>query len=132
MTNPSEQSSTTNLGPLAGIRVLELGSLIAGPFASRMLGEFGAEVIKVETPGSGDPIRKWRVLHEGNGGFAYTAGAGKQIGVVQALIVESVGKGFDHMGLTHQRIKVSRSPFSSQSLRYSLIHSDWVHVCVHG
>ncbi len=66
MTNPSEQSSTTNLGPLAGIRVLELGSLIAGPFASRMLGEFGAEVIKVETPGSGDPIRKWRVLHEGN------------------------------------------------------------------
>lgn len=53
-------------GPLQGIRVLELGTLIAGPFASRMLGEFGAEVIKVETPGSGDPIRKWRVLHEGN------------------------------------------------------------------
>ncbi len=49
-----------------GIRVVELGSLIAGPFASRMMGEFGAEVIKVETPGSGDPIRKWRVLHEGN------------------------------------------------------------------
>ena len=66
MTNSPEQSSPVNNGPLAGIRVLELGSLIAGPFASRMLGEFGAEVIKVETPGTGDPIRKWRVLHEGN------------------------------------------------------------------
>ncbi|HEX4878689.1 MAG TPA: CaiB/BaiF CoA-transferase family protein [Limnobacter sp.] len=53
-------------GPLAGLRVLELGTLIAGPFASRMLGEFGAEVIKVETPGTGDPIRTWRVMHEGN------------------------------------------------------------------
>ncbi|HEX4842694.1 MAG TPA: CaiB/BaiF CoA-transferase family protein [Limnobacter sp.] len=53
-------------GPLAGLRVLELGTLIAGPFASRMLGEFGAEIIKVETPGSGDPIRTWRVMHEGN------------------------------------------------------------------
>lgn len=53
-------------GPLEGIRVLELGTLIAGPFASRLLAEFGAEVIKVETPNGGDPIRKWRVLHEGN------------------------------------------------------------------
>lgn len=59
-------AENTPLGPLNGIRVIELGTLIAGPFASRILGEFGAEVIKVETPGSGDPIRKWRVLHEGN------------------------------------------------------------------
>ena len=70
--------------------------------------------------------------NSGNGGFAYTAGAGEQIGMVQALIVERVGEGFNHMGLAHQRIKVSRSPFSCQSLRYGLIHSDWVHVCVHG
>ncbi|MEZ5649206.1 MAG: CoA transferase [Burkholderiaceae bacterium] len=55
-------------GPLAGIRVLELGQLIAGPFAARMLSDFGADVIKVEPPArpgaeGGDPLRKWRKLH---------------------------------------------------------------------
>lgn len=53
------------LKPLSGIRVLEMGQLIAGPFAAKMLGEFGAEVIKIEVPGKGDPLRKWRLLHEG-------------------------------------------------------------------
>jgi crotonobetainyl-CoA:carnitine CoA-transferase CaiB-like acyl-CoA transferase len=52
-------------GPLSGIRVLELGTLIAAPFASRLMAEFGAEVIKIETPESGDPLRKWRKLHRG-------------------------------------------------------------------
>ncbi len=56
---------TSKSKPLAGIRVLELGQLIAGPFAARMLAAFGAEVIKVEPPGTGDPLRKWRLLHEG-------------------------------------------------------------------
>jgi formyl-CoA transferase len=51
--------------PLEGIRVLELGQLIAGPFASKILAEFGADVIKIEPPGTGDPLRKWRMLHEG-------------------------------------------------------------------
>src|SRR3546814_20196513 len=51
--------------PLAGIRVLELGQLIAGPFAAKMLGEFGAEVIKVEPPVKGDPLRIWRLIREG-------------------------------------------------------------------
>lgn len=51
--------------PLSGIRVLELGQLIAGPFAAKMLGEFGADVIKIEPPGKGDPLRNWRMLHEG-------------------------------------------------------------------
>lgn len=51
--------------PLSGIKVLELGQLIAGPFATKMLAEFGAEVIKVEPPLRGDPLRKWRLLHEG-------------------------------------------------------------------
>jgi formyl-CoA transferase len=53
-------------GPLAGIKVLELGTLIAGPFCARLLGEFGADVIKVESPDGGDPIRQWRVLKDGN------------------------------------------------------------------
>ena len=52
-------------GPLTGVRVLELGSLIAGPFAGKTLGDFGAEVIKVEPPGEGDPLRKWRRLRNG-------------------------------------------------------------------
>ncbi|MDX3905685.1 MAG: CaiB/BaiF CoA-transferase family protein [Pigmentiphaga sp.] len=50
---------------LEGIRILELGQLIAGPFAARTLADFGAEVIKIEPPGQGDPLRKWRMLHEG-------------------------------------------------------------------
>jgi formyl-CoA transferase len=52
-------------GPLKGLKVLELGQLIAGPFAAKTLADFGAEVIKFETPGSGDPLRKWRLLKDG-------------------------------------------------------------------
>jgi formyl-CoA transferase len=50
---------------LAGVRVVEMGQLIAGPFCGKTLGEFGAEVIKIEPPGSGDPLRNWRLLKEG-------------------------------------------------------------------
>ena len=52
-------------GPLAGIKVLELGQLIAGPFAAKTLADFGADVIKVEPPAGGDPLRKWRLLKDG-------------------------------------------------------------------
>ena len=45
--------------PLAGLRVTELGTLLAGPFCGQLLGDFGAEVVKVEDPGRGDPMRQW-------------------------------------------------------------------------
>ncbi|MFJ3470853.1 CaiB/BaiF CoA transferase family protein [Pseudomonas sp. NPDC090201] len=51
--------------PLEGIKVVEMGQLIAGPFAAKILAEFGAQVIKIEPPASGDPLRKWRLLHNG-------------------------------------------------------------------
>ncbi|MBE7942427.1 MULTISPECIES: CaiB/BaiF CoA-transferase family protein [Ramlibacter] len=51
--------------PLEGLKVLELGQLIAGPFAAKTLGDFGAEVIKVEPPAGGDPLRGWRLLKDG-------------------------------------------------------------------
>lgn len=51
--------------PLSGLRVIELGQLIAGPFASKILAEFGADVIKIEPPKTGDPLRTWRLLHDG-------------------------------------------------------------------
>ena len=51
--------------PLSGLKVIELGTLIAGPFASRICAEFGADVIKIESPDGGDPLRKWRKLYEG-------------------------------------------------------------------
>ncbi|AJX01028.1 MULTISPECIES: CaiB/BaiF CoA transferase family protein [Burkholderia] len=55
-------------GPLAGVKVLEFGTLIAGPFAARLFAEFGADVIKVEDPNGGDPLRKWRKLYPEAGG----------------------------------------------------------------
>ena len=51
--------------PLAGVRVLELGALIAGPFCAKVLAEFGADVVKVEPPKIGDPLRQWRHVENG-------------------------------------------------------------------
>jgi formyl-CoA transferase len=58
---------TSILAPaaLAGLKVLEMGQLIAGPFAAKTLADFGAEVVKIEPPGAGDPLRKWRLLKDG-------------------------------------------------------------------
>jgi crotonobetainyl-CoA:carnitine CoA-transferase CaiB-like acyl-CoA transferase len=63
---------------LKGVRVLELGSLIAGPYASALLAQFGAEVIKVEPPGQGDPLRKWRKLHAGTSLWWYVQSRNKK------------------------------------------------------
>ncbi|MEY3104210.1 MAG: hypothetical protein RJA72_242 [Pseudomonadota bacterium] len=63
--NAASMAASSRL-PLAGLRVLELGQLIAGPFCARVLADFGAEVLKVEAPEGGDPLRNWRVLKDGN------------------------------------------------------------------
>ena len=65
-------------GPLSGIRVVELGTLIAAPFAARILAEFGADVIKIEQPGSGDPLRTWRRLHQGTSLWWYLQSRNKK------------------------------------------------------
>jgi formyl-CoA transferase len=62
---PPVEPSAPASGPLAGLKVLELGQLIAGPFAAKTLADFGADVVKIETPGAGDPLRKWRLLKDG-------------------------------------------------------------------
>jgi len=67
MTTSTSPNAPPQLTPaaLGGLKVLELGQLIAGPFAAKTLADFGAEVIKIEPPGSGDPLRKWRLLKDG-------------------------------------------------------------------
>jgi len=64
--------------PLQGLKVIEMGQLIAGPFASKMLGEFGAEVIKIEPPRVGDPLRKWRKLKDGTSLWWHVQSRNKQ------------------------------------------------------
>jgi formyl-CoA transferase len=64
--------------PLQGIKVIELGTLIAGPFCARLLAEFGAEVIKIEAPDGGDPLRKWRKLHQGTSLWWYVQARNKK------------------------------------------------------
>ncbi len=63
----NDTAASTSLSPAAlrGVRVVEMGQLIAGPFAAKTLGEFGADVIKIEPPGSGDPLRHWRLMKDG-------------------------------------------------------------------
>lgn len=60
-----DTAHTAPPAPLTGLKVIELGQLIAGPFAAKTLADFGAEVIKVEAPGTGDPLRQWRLLKDG-------------------------------------------------------------------
>src|SRR5690606_33031510 len=64
--------------PLTGVKVVELGSLIAGPYACTLLGQFGADVIKVEPPSGGDPLRKWRKLHDGTSLWWYAQSRNKK------------------------------------------------------
>ena len=77
-------------GPLTGIRVLEIGTLIAGPFAARLFAEFGAEVIKIESPGAGDPLRGWRKLHNGTSLWWYLQARNKKSIAVDLKSAEGV------------------------------------------
>ena len=80
MDTPMQQPEQPLVGakPLAGLKVVELGTLIAGPFAARICAEFGAQVIKVESPDGGDPLRKWRKLYEGTSLWWFVQARNKQ------------------------------------------------------
>ena len=69
---------TKSKKPLEGLRILEMGQLLAGPFASVMLAWFGAEVIKIEPPGVGDPLRTWRAMYKGTALWWYILGRNKK------------------------------------------------------
>lgn len=64
--------------PLEGVKILEMGQLLAGPFAAAMLAWFGAEVIKLEPPGEGDPLRKFRRMYKGTALWWYSLGRNKK------------------------------------------------------
>ena len=70
--------SEEKAGPLAGVKVIELGTLIAGPFCARLLGEFGADVIKIEAPDGGDQIRGWRKMYQGTSLWWYVQARNKK------------------------------------------------------
>ncbi len=76
--NSSAKEEAAQPLPLEGVRVLELGSLIAGPYAASILAQFGAEVIKVEPPGTGDPLRRWRKMHKDTSLWWYSQSRNKK------------------------------------------------------
>ncbi|WP_025917385.1 CaiB/BaiF CoA-transferase family protein [Herminiimonas sp. CN] len=73
-----EHPSSGQQAALQGVKVIELGALIAGPYAASLLGQFGAEVIKIESPTDGDPLRNWRKLHEGTSLWWYSQSRNKK------------------------------------------------------
>jgi len=80
-----------NTGPLAGYRVIELGQLLAGPFAGCMLGYFGAEVIKIEPPDGGDPIRRWREVQNDTSFWWYSLARNKKSVTINLKSEKGVG-----------------------------------------
>jgi len=83
--------STVENMPLRGIKVIELGTLIAGPFCARMLAEFGAEVIKIESPDGGDQLRQWRKMYEGTSLWWYVQARNKKSVTVNLRSAEGQG-----------------------------------------
>jgi crotonobetainyl-CoA:carnitine CoA-transferase CaiB-like acyl-CoA transferase len=85
--------------PLEGVKILELGNLVAAPFAGKLFAEFGAEVIKVEEPKKGDPLRNWRIMHNDTSVWWYVQSRNKKSITVnmrdeqgQKIIKELAGK----------------------------------------
>lgn len=132
---PAELSTAAAAAPkpLAGVRVLELGTLVAGPFASRILAEFGAEVIKIESPDGGDPLRQWRKVHAGTSLWWYLQSRNKKsvtanlkhpegVAIVRRLaresdivienfrpgVLERLGLGWDVLGADHPGLVMLR------------------------
>lgn len=91
MSDSVNSEPATKDKPLQGVRVIEFGTLIAGPFCTRILAEFGAEVIKIETPGAGDPLRKWRKLHGDTSLWWYVQARNKQSVTLNLKSPEGVG-----------------------------------------
>ncbi len=69
--------------PLEGVRILELGNIVAAPFAGKLFSEFGAEVIKVEEPTNGDPLRNWRVMYKDTSVWWHVQSRNKKINYSQ-------------------------------------------------
>jgi crotonobetainyl-CoA:carnitine CoA-transferase CaiB-like acyl-CoA transferase len=78
MTHADHKEQAASPMPLQGVRVIELGALIAGPYAAAVLAQFGAEVIKIESPDGGDPLRIWRKLHDGTSLWWYSQSRNKK------------------------------------------------------
>ena len=75
-------------GPLKGLKVLEMGALIAGPFCAKVLAEFGADVVKLEPPGHGDPLRKWRYMRDGTSVWWHVQSRNKRSVAVDLRVAE--------------------------------------------
>ena len=80
--------SDSRVPPLQGIRVIELGTLIAGPFCSRILAEFGADVVKIESPDGGDQLREWRKMYDGTSLWWYAQARNKKSVTVNMRVPE--------------------------------------------
>jgi formyl-CoA transferase len=80
--------AVTHNGPLTGVKVVELGTLIAGPLCARMLADFGAEVIKIEAPEGGDQIRQWRKMYQGTSLWWYVQARNKKSLTVNLRVPE--------------------------------------------
>jgi len=84
----TDEKLAASPGPLAGVKILELGQAIAGPFAAAFLAWFGAEVIKAEPPVGGDPLRNWRVVHEGTSLWWYSMARNKKCVTLNLRVAE--------------------------------------------
>ena len=97
---PTSEPSPSSSGPLAGLKVIELGQLIAGPFAAKTLADFGADVIKIEAPGvgdplqnmGGDPLRRWRLLKDGTSVWWQVQSRNKRSVALDLKNLEEIGR----------------------------------------